>query len=252
MAPRAVACVVVVALAGSACGGTTKRTATTASPSEARLTPGLAQALDARVAQRLRRRGHRRRLRGDRVPRRARVELRRRARRRRDEAADDAAHVDAPQQRDQDGHGGAGAALRGGGPPAPRRHDQALVPGVGRRSAGDGARPARPPRRDAGHPATPSTARGQPPARKGVAAPGHRGHPAGRPPHGRGGLLEHGLSDRGTDPPAGGRADRGRGDARRAVRPSGRRGPGLPADRARAPAAGAFVLVSARHRRPSR
>jgi D-alanyl-D-alanine carboxypeptidase len=49
MAPRAVACVVVVALAGSACGGATKRTATTAPPMELRLTPTLAHALDAEL-----------------------------------------------------------------------------------------------------------------------------------------------------------------------------------------------------------
>ena len=46
MAPRAVACVVVVALAGSACGGTTKRAAAPPGP---RLTPGLAHALDAQL-----------------------------------------------------------------------------------------------------------------------------------------------------------------------------------------------------------
>jgi D-alanyl-D-alanine carboxypeptidase len=51
MAPRAVACVVVVALAGSACGGATKRTATTASPPGPRLTPRLAHALDATLRQ---------------------------------------------------------------------------------------------------------------------------------------------------------------------------------------------------------
>jgi D-alanyl-D-alanine carboxypeptidase len=51
MAPRAVACVVVVAIAGSACGGATKRTATTASPPEPRLTPTLARALDAELRE---------------------------------------------------------------------------------------------------------------------------------------------------------------------------------------------------------
>jgi D-alanyl-D-alanine carboxypeptidase len=49
MAPRAVACVVVVALAGSACGGATKRATTTASPPGPRLTPTLAKALDAEL-----------------------------------------------------------------------------------------------------------------------------------------------------------------------------------------------------------
>jgi D-alanyl-D-alanine carboxypeptidase len=48
MAHRAVACVVVVALAGSACGGTTKR-ATPAPPPRPRLTPRLAHALDAEL-----------------------------------------------------------------------------------------------------------------------------------------------------------------------------------------------------------
>jgi D-alanyl-D-alanine carboxypeptidase len=46
MAPRAVACVVVVALAGSACGGTTEHAAAPPGP---RLTPGLAHALDAQL-----------------------------------------------------------------------------------------------------------------------------------------------------------------------------------------------------------
>jgi D-alanyl-D-alanine carboxypeptidase len=51
MAPRAVACVVVVALAGSACGGVTKRATTTTSPPGPRLTPRLAQALDAELRE---------------------------------------------------------------------------------------------------------------------------------------------------------------------------------------------------------
>jgi D-alanyl-D-alanine carboxypeptidase len=51
MAPRAVACVVVVALAGSACGGATKRATTTASPPGPRLTPRLAHALDAELRE---------------------------------------------------------------------------------------------------------------------------------------------------------------------------------------------------------
>jgi D-alanyl-D-alanine carboxypeptidase len=46
MARRAVACVVLVAIAGSACGGTTKRAAAPAGP---RLTPGLAHTLDAEL-----------------------------------------------------------------------------------------------------------------------------------------------------------------------------------------------------------
>jgi D-alanyl-D-alanine carboxypeptidase len=46
MAPRAVACVVVVALAGSACGGTTKRAAAPPGP---RLTPRLAHTLAAQL-----------------------------------------------------------------------------------------------------------------------------------------------------------------------------------------------------------
>jgi D-alanyl-D-alanine carboxypeptidase len=46
MAHRAVACVVVVALAGSACGGTTKHAT---APPEPRLTPRLAHALDAQL-----------------------------------------------------------------------------------------------------------------------------------------------------------------------------------------------------------
>jgi D-alanyl-D-alanine carboxypeptidase len=48
MARRAIACVVVVALAGSACGGTTKR-ATPAPPPRPQLTPRLAHALDAEL-----------------------------------------------------------------------------------------------------------------------------------------------------------------------------------------------------------
>jgi D-alanyl-D-alanine carboxypeptidase len=48
MARRAVACLVVVALAGSACGGTTKRAA---APSGPRLTPRLAQTLDAQLRE---------------------------------------------------------------------------------------------------------------------------------------------------------------------------------------------------------
>jgi D-alanyl-D-alanine carboxypeptidase len=51
MAPRAVACVVVVALAGSACGGTSKHTATTPAQPGPRLTPRLAHALDAELRE---------------------------------------------------------------------------------------------------------------------------------------------------------------------------------------------------------
>jgi hypothetical protein len=47
MAPRAVACVVVVAIAGTACGGTTKRA--TPAPPGPRLTPSLAHTLDAEL-----------------------------------------------------------------------------------------------------------------------------------------------------------------------------------------------------------
>jgi D-alanyl-D-alanine carboxypeptidase len=49
MAPRAVACVVVVALAGSACGGTTKHATPPPGPSGPHLTPRLAHALDAQL-----------------------------------------------------------------------------------------------------------------------------------------------------------------------------------------------------------
>ncbi len=47
MARRAVACVVVVAIAGTACGGTTKRAPP--APTGPRLTPGLARTLDAQL-----------------------------------------------------------------------------------------------------------------------------------------------------------------------------------------------------------
>ena len=203
MAPRAVACVVVVAIAGSACGGTTKR-ATTAPPRAAADAGPGARTLDAPAARWLRRTR-----RSPASPRRSCSPT----------GASGAAPTGSPSSPPKQPMtprtsmpldsvtkmATAALALRYAEEGRLGLDDRsALVSGVERRPARDRARPPRP-LAGTREPAMPSTCGSvsHPNAtvtpRQSIAAA------RGPAPHARGRLLEHGLHHRGADPPAGGR-----------------------------------------------
>ena len=211
MALRAVACVVVVAIAASACGGATKRTATTSSPPEPRLTPTLAKALDAELREGFAN----------------------------EAIAGVSAAIVFPDGREWSSADG--LAVEATKQPMTPRTSMPLD-GVtttataalvlryaeeGRLRLDDPIKrwypawdgdPQATVRDLLGHRAGTRDIRGPLLSRawhatcaRGVAAPGHRSHAASGSPHGRGGVLQHRLSHRRADPPAGGPADGGRG-----------------------------------------
>ena len=151
MGHRAVAGLLCAALLGAGCGDK-RDNAARGSPAPARERRTRSPAADAGDRTRVRAaagraaRQHRRPgpLGDGRLPRRSGLVRRGRRRRHRAAAADDHPHRDGVRQRHQDGHGRARAATRRAGRARARRSHPPLVPGVARRPAGDGARPARP------------------------------------------------------------------------------------------------------------